>query len=394
MPGVGSLEKRGKNSWRLVVSCGRDGDKYIRKVKTIRASSAREAKRMLAEFVTEVEQGINIESSKMTFSEFVDYWLKKYAKGNLALKTIYRYRQYLESRIVPALGQLLLQKIKPTHLLQFYENLQEDGIRTDGKEGGLSFQTILHHHRLIYTILSYAVEWQMSSQNPAERARPPKVQPKRSAVYDQEQAQTLIVALEMEALKYRAIVMLALSTGLRQGELMGLEWQHVNYGNKTIDVQQASQYLPGIGTFTKEPKNESSKRLVSVPPSVMHILNELKQAQEEERTNLGDKWEESGRLFTKWNGSPMYANEMSSWFPRFLRKHALPPLPFHGLRHTSATLLIAEGTSVVDLSRRLGHSKTSTTMDIYVHSLKNADTATADKMEAILKNNKPKDDDN
>jgi integrase len=175
---------------------------------------------------------------------------------------------------------------------------------------------------------------------------------------------------------------------MRQGELMGLEWKHFDLDKKTISIQQCAQYLPGKGIFLKDPKNETSKRLISVPASVMELLKRYKKEQAAERLQMGDKWQASDRLFTTWDGRPMYPNEMSSWFPKFLKRHKLPHLNFHGLRHTSATLLIAEGATATDLSRRLGHSNTSTTMNIYAHSLQKADNVLASKMDNILSGKK------
>ncbi|MPM23021.1 hypothetical protein SDC9_69483 [bioreactor metagenome] len=151
-----------------------------------------------------------------------------------------------------------------------------------------------------------------------------------------------------------------------------------------IHIEQCAQYLPGKGVFLKDPKNESSKRLISIPQCVTDILKQHKKNQAVDRLQMGNKWMASDRVFTSWDGRPMYPNEMSSWFPRFLGRHNLPHLNFHGLRHTSATLLIAEGATATDLSRRLGHSTTSTTMNIYAHSLQKADDLLANKMDSIL----------
>lgn len=383
---AGSVQKTGDASWKLTVSCGFDSaGKRIRKTKTVNCKSEREAKKELALFVAEIEKGQYIDAKKTTFSDIAALWLKDYAEKHLAPKTLYRYKQLLETRIIPAIGHLQLQKLQPPHLLSFYNNLAEPGIRMDGKETkGLSERTILHHHRLIHTILESAVQWQYLLYNPASRVKSPKVNKKTAAVYDQEQTSNLLLAAQSEPPKYQTIILLAIATGMRQGEIMGLTWKHIDFENNTISVEQAAQYLPGKGFFLKEPKNESSKRLISVPASVVNLLRAYKKGQAEERLQLGDKWQASDMVFTTWDGRPMFPIEMSSWFPRFLKRHSLPHLPFHGLRHTSATLLIAEGATATDLSKRLGHSTTSTTMNIYAHSLQKADSVLANKMDLIL----------
>jgi integrase len=338
----GSIEKRGDNSWRLIVSCGINSEgKQIKKTKTIKTTakiekaSRKEAEVELAKFVAEIEAGQYIGTKKLTFTQFVDRWLRDYAEKNLAPKTVFRYKQILDSRILPAMGHLKIEQIRPVHLMEFYNNLQEDGIRLDGREGCLSEKTILQHHRVLSSIFNDAVQWQVITSNPAGRVKPPKVRKKQAAWYNEEQTLALLYSLVEEPLKYRTLITLALASGLRRGELMGLEWQDIDFSQNTLVVRQASQYLPQIGSFTKEPKNETSKRLVTLPESVTALLRQYKAHQAEERLKVGDLWQGSDRLFTTWDGQPMHVDTITKWFPKFLRRHDLPALPFHGLRHYS-----------------------------------------------------------
>jgi len=182
---AGRIEERGKNSWRLVAYAGYDaGGKQIRKFKTVKAKSKPEAEKLLAIFIAEVEKGMFIEPTKLTFKDFSERWLRDYGEQNLAPKTLHRYKQLLETRIFPAMGHLKVEKITPVHLMDFYKNLTEDGIREDGKKGGLSERTILHHHRLISAIFNIAIQWQILSSNPASRVKPPRVPKKQIAAYD------------------------------------------------------------------------------------------------------------------------------------------------------------------------------------------------------------------
>ncbi|PWA12078.1 site-specific integrase [Pueribacillus theae] len=378
---AGSIEKRGKDSYRLIASGGRGPDgKRIKHTKTIKAPSDREARKELAKFVAEIQKGQYIEPSKLSLAEFAARWVRDYGEKNLSPTTLKRYREYLNSRILPAMGHLKLEQIKPLHLLEFYRNLQEDGIRKDGKKGGLSEQTILHHHRLISAILEAAVKWQLIALNPASRVQPPKVSKKEMKYYDEEQTLKLLAALEHAEPKYKVLVTLAIATGLRRGELLGLEWSHIDFERNTIEIKQSSLYVEGKGVITKTPKNKSSERMISAPDSVMALLREYKRIQNEERLKLGDIWQHSDRLFTTWDGKPMHPNTVNNWFPKFLRKNKLDPLPFHGLRHTAATLLIGKGVHVKTISNRLGHANISTTMDIYGHALQSSDQEAADKI--------------
>jgi integrase len=217
--------------------------------------------------------------------------------------------------------------------------------------------------------------------NPAGRVKPPKVKKKQAACYDEEQLTRLLAALEKDTLKHKTLVVLALFTGLRRGELMGLEWQDVNLEEEVIEVRQASQYVPGIGRLTKEPKNETSARLVAVPPSIMALVKEYRKEWVESRLKVEDLWQGSERLFVTWDGLPGHPEWPSQWFSKFIQRHNLPPLPFHGLRHTAATMLINQGIPDKNISGRLGHSNISTTIDIYGHLLRSADKEAAARLE-------------
>ncbi|HHY32382.1 MAG TPA: site-specific integrase [Firmicutes bacterium] len=320
---AGSLEKRGKDSWRLIVSCGMGPDgKQEKKTKTVtvntscpersckdcnkltRCKARKEAERFLVEFVAEVEKGLYVDPTKLTLKDFAEKWLRD-GKPDLAPKTRLRYREILE-RAGEAMGHLKLGKIKPLHLVEFYNNLREEGIRRDRRAGRLSEKTILYYHRVLHAMFSDAVKWGILSQNPADKVEAPKLKRAKVSYYDEKQTAELLAALETAPLQFKAAILLELATGLRRGELMGLEWQDVDFEADTIEVQRSSQYLPGHGVFTKEPKTETSKRILAVPASVMAVLKQYKAAQAEHRLQVGDLWQGSNRLFTTWDGRPMH----------------------------------------------------------------------------------------
>lgn len=491
---MAAIEKRGDNSYRLTVSCGYDKqDKKIVKRKTIDLSHIKpnkqeeEANKQWILFKDEIEKGLYLDAGKITFDDFIQKWLKDYAEHELAPKTLYRYKELLESRIIPALGHIRLNKLQPTHLNEFYNNLRESGIRLDKKytpkenfsdiilslgytlkdiltksgisestlkcitlgktvhattvnkicgpinvksiqlfdpvqqEGSLSERTILHHHRLISSILTCAIQWGFIMNNPASRVKAPKVEKKEARHYDIDQTEYILELLIDEPIKYRAAINLAIYGGMRLGELDGLEWTDINLGtleglqwpqikleNCLLKIRQASQYIPGQGTFTKSTKNETSNRIITLPETAIVILREYKIWQNEQRLALGNLWHDSGRIFTTNDGKPIYPDTISKWFHKFIIRHnnkimsdntipaddknkyLLKEVNFHGLRHTSATILINQGVDTPTVSKRLGHARTSTTTDIYSHSLQNADTKAADKLEKLFNINKNK----
>ncbi|MBS4032646.1 MAG: site-specific integrase [Clostridiales bacterium] len=342
MAGTGSIERRGKNTFRLVVSDGRDSSgNRIRQTKNITVHATtekaqeKEAKKALAQFVSEIERGEYYGSAKMPLMEFIKIWLRDHAEKNLAPKTYARYKEILKGRITTAIGHLRLEQIRPAHLVKFYSDLQEDGVRKDGRKGGLANKTIQQHHRILSSMFATAVAWEAMGSNPASKVRPPKVEKSDVGSYDEEQTAALLIALEKEpqdVSKYKTAVILALTTGARRGEIMGLEWQDINYDKGTINIVRTSQYVEGKGIITKSPKNESSKRTVPVPKSIIALLKKHKSAQKKERRKVIDLWKQSDRLFTSWDGSPMHPGTVSKWFKAFLERHKLSPLPFHGLR--------------------------------------------------------------
>ena len=186
--------------------------------------------------------------------------------------------------------------------------------------------------------------------------------------------------------KWKTLTLLILTAGLRIGEALGVEWKHIDFKKNTLLIEQSSQYIDKVGIITKSPKNNSSKRLITLPESMVELLKHYRSVKNAERLQLGDKWTDSNRLFTKWNGNPMYPGSLGKWLKDFCIKNELPHVTPHSLRHLSATILINSGISLKNLSARLGHNKTSTTIDIYAHFLMSTDKLAADKMENVLKN--------
>lgn len=388
---AGSIEKRGENSYRLIVSggCGPDGKrkKYTKTVNVEGKTDSDKLKKVqkeLAKFITDIENNNYTEPSKLTLKLFSSMWLKTYAKPKLALKTIHEYEGLLDLRIIPALGHLKLNKIKPMHLVKFFANLSEDGMRSDKKQGKLSNNTLMHYYRLLSVMFETAFKWKLIPYNPVKDVESPKYRRKEADHYSKEEVQLLLDKLETEPLKYRIQILLALSAGLRAGELTGLKWENINFEENTIEINKATQYLPQEGIFEKDPKNETSNRLISVPKQIIDMLNLHKNDQEKKEEKHGDLWHDSGYVFTQWNGLPIHPETPGKWFNKMLKRHELRKITFHQLRHTSATLLISSGQEIKSVSERLGHSNTTTTLNIYTHADKSTDKTAAEKLGNIL----------
>ena len=376
---AGSIEKRGKNSYRLTVSEGFDlsGKPMIHR-KTVHGTK-KDAEVELAKFVTEVQNGLVIDGKSLKFSEFTEIWKRDYGSKELAPSTYKRYCRMLETRLLHYFGHFYISKIKPTDIMKFYDLLEKDTqlVRKQGNNGAktkkpLSGKTILEHHRLLRAMLHKAVYWQLIVANPAERVQPPKARKPKRRSYDDEQTKILLENLELlsiEDTKYKVAITLTIFTGVRLGELMGLEWQDVDFKNGIISINRSSQYLSDMGVFTKVPKTESSIREIAIPEFIISLLEEYKLWYEEQKSIYGELWTDSDRLFVQADGKPMHPSTISKWFVKYVGQIGLPVINFHGLRHTNASLLVAQNIDIAVISARLGHAQISTTLDFYVHPL-------------------------
>ncbi len=371
---AGSIEKRGKDTYRLVVSCGYNLDgKPAKHTKTVHCTK-KEAEVELAKFVTKVQSRMVADGKSMTFAEFTEIWKRDYGSKELAPTTYARYLGILNTRILPYFSKFKLDKIKPTDIMKFYDMLENDTqIRRLKNNKGerltkpLSQKTILEHHRLLRAMLHKAVYWQLIVNNPAERVQPPKTRKPKRKYYDDEQCKILLENLETQEIKYKVAIIITIFTGVRLGELMGLEWNDIDFRNGIISINKASQYLSDKGVFTKEPKTESSIREVAIPTFVISLLEEYKLWYEEQKSLYGELWTNSNRLFVQADGKPMHPDTISKWFVKFVGNIGLPVINFHGLRHTNATLLISQNIDIAVVAARLGHAQITTTLNFYVH---------------------------
>lgn len=352
---------------------------------------AKELERQKVLFEEEVKTG-NCPTSNMRFKDYSDMWCKEYGEKFLAPKTYYRYCDYLK-RINQAIGNIKLQDLTPIQLNRFYQNLAEDGVskkvKKDKKgnvlpERKLSPKTIREHHVLISSMLKRAVKWNLIKENIAYRADPPRANPSDIDFLDEKEIQAIISALESEPITYKTMIVLIFFTGMRRGELFGLEWKDIDFDNNTLKIERTSQYIGNKTIITKGPKTRSGHREIYISQSLVRVLKKYRAWQAQRRLDVGSDWNDTDRLFTQWNGKPMYPDSLTKWFSKFLERNNLRKVTLHSLRHTNATIMIAEGTDIRTVSNRLGHAQTSTTLNIYTHALKSKDEQAAEVLDNVL----------
>ena len=279
--------------------------------------------------------------------------------------------------------------------------------RLTNHSDGLSDKTILHHHRLISTILSQATRDRLIPYNIADKnyTKAPRISRKEANFLDDNEVQEVISKLSLETLKWKTAIMLLIYSGMRRGELMGLEWSDIDFDHSVIHISRTSQYVSSLGIITKDTKNFSSTRTIKLPQEAFILLEQYRRWWLALRTGMGDKWQykieityangkrelvQNDRLFIKDDSTPMHPDSITDWTYNFIEKYNLPKFSPHSLRHTNASLLIANGVNIPTVSKRLGHSNVSTTTKIYSHSIQSADEIASnilsEKLNPVYKN--------
>lgn len=322
-------------------------------------------------------------SDETTFLSYANYWMED-CKNDLSEKTYRRYLSLLE-RINYGIGHIALKNIAPYHIKEFLKKLGQDGVnKRNGKK--LSKKTILHHYRLISVILQQAVREQIIKYNPTSKdyMKPPKVPKTTIRCLQLQDVQKILAGLTGEQIKWQVITKILLFTGIRRGELCGLEWQDIDFDNKIISIMRSSLYTVEKGIYTKEPKTKSSTRIFSVSDKVLAIFYEYKEWYKETYGYVSDCDLASKRLFITRDKKPMHPDSINDWMTKFYIKNDIVKFTPHILRHTYISLLISKGVSIKEISERVGHSNLSTTCNIYAHSIKVADLIAANSFDNII----------
>ena len=191
-------------------------------------------------------------------------------------------------------------------------------------------------------------------------------------------------SLGEDQIKYKVAIILTIFTGVRLGELMGLEWQDIDLKTGIVSINRSSQYLADKGVFTKTPKTESSIREVAIPNFIVSLLEQYKLWYDEQKSFYGELWTDSNRLFVQADGKPMHPSTISKWFVKYVGQIGLPVINFHGLRHTNATLLISQNIDVAVVAARLGHAQITTTFNFYVHPIISHNRNAGNALEHLL----------
>lgn len=377
----GHIRKRGKNSWAIVVDLDRDPETGRRRQQwqTVKGTK-KDAERALRELLHSMEVGTYIKPTKLTVAEYLEQWLQGYVATNTAPRTRERYEEIVRIHLIPALGSIPLSVLQPQHIQKYYADALESG-RRDGK-GGLSAQTVHHHHRVLYEGLRHGIKHGILVRNVAEAVDPPRPENKAITMLGPNDVR-LIVDAAM-ATPYYAAFFAAIYTGLRRGELLGLRWGDVDLEFATLSVIQTLQQLHTGEYVFREPKSKRGRRQVALSPALAVLLREHRAKQEDARKMLGKPLAPTDLVFSHPDGTPLRPDSVTRAFRTIARSLGLDGIRLHDLRHAHATLMLRQGVHPKIVSERLGHSSVAITLDTYSHVLPGLQEAAARRFEEGL----------
>jgi integrase len=357
----GHLYQRGKSKvWYLLYDePANSGKRNLRSVRIGKMPKA-EAAAKKREILSAVDKGTAREQASTTLEAFLNSWMEA-TRDRLASRTAERYASIVKLHIVPVIGNVKLSRLNPEHVRKIYKAV---------KDKGLSNQTCLHVHRALHTALQYGVrEERILSENVVGRVKAPAVERREHAPVSREQIRFLMAAAKGTPLDVPIAV--AALTGLRRGELLALQWKHVDLDKATLFVAASlehSRAASGRIRF-KGPKSKTSRRVIPLAPECVMLLRSHKAAQEEEGELAGDAYADNDLVFPSPDGSPWPPNTFTAQFSQLAKSVGMRGFRFHDLRHAFASLTLADGVSIKEVQTLLGHSSPVVTLSVYARSI-------------------------
>jgi len=370
----GHIRKRGKDSWQIAIYRGTDPNgKKLYDYHTVHGTKSQAAKK-LTELLRQLDTGRYVEPSKESLAEYINRWLDQV---RLTVKPrTHEYYAHWCGRICEHIGHIPLDKLTGLQIQEGYNKLLKEGLSPNSVRGV---------HRSLRRALNQAVEWGVLLHNPALAAQPPKRQKVSFNTLTAEQVGQLLAAARVADKRSHlyALYLTAITTGMREGELLGLRWQDIDLDRQIITINQTC-IKGGTKPIFGEPKTDAGGRTVTIPASVVAAIKEHRRWQRAHRIALGPAYRDYDLVWPTGWGTPRTARRLIRNFKLLLQKAGLPDIRFHDLRHTHATLLLESGTHPKIVQERLGHSSIAVTMNLYTHVMPHLQRQTADDFEKML----------
>lgn len=371
----GSITKRvgasGRVTWTCVIDLPPDPVTKKRRQRRLSAPTRKALEALQAKTLHELQTGAYVEPSTVTLAAYLARWLEA-AEPTIRPSTYDLYRRIIARHLTPGIGALPLGALTPLHIQQHYAE----------KLTTLKPATVRQQHAILHRALDQAIKWRLLVRNPTEAVDPPRVRASELTTWTAPQARAFLDGTADDALA--ALWRLALTTGMRQGELLALRWQDVDLdrGNlavrRTLTRDRAGRWAVG------DPKSAAGRRSLALPPACVAALKRHKAQQTERRLQWGAAWQDGGLIFDRGGGGMLTPSTLKYSYRRLLTRLDLPVIRFHDLRHTAATLMLAEGIHPKIVAERLGHSAISMTLDRYSHVSMDMQREAADRLERAL----------
>lgn len=369
--GEGSIYQRADGTWTASVSLGWDGGSRQRKV--IYGKTRREAAEKLRAALNAKEQGALVRDERRTVADFLDWWLAEVVPNRTKAGTAASYDSNVRVHIVPALGRLRLTQLTPAHVQAMLNAKLAEG---------LSPRTVQYLHAILRSALAQALRWGFVTKNVAAVVTPPRVVREEVVPLRPEEARRLLDMAVGHRLE--ALYTVAVAVGLRQGEALALRWSDVDIEGGTLRVRSTVRRIRGEMVYS-QPKSTRSRRTVSLPRTCVDALAAHRRRQSAERLRAGARWQDQGLVFPGELGGPLDAHTVTRHFHALCEKAGVGRRRFHYLRHTCASLLLAQGVHPRVVMEVLGHAHFAFTMTTYTHVMPSLRSEAADLMDGVLR---------
>ncbi len=367
--GEGTIYKRADGRWsgQYWVDTSRGRER-----KTVYGKTKEQVRQRIARAIAERDVGVHFDAGGMSFGELLDYWLESFVRSRVKPRTYENYEYVVRMHLRPSLGNVKLDKLRSTHLQNLY---------ADKLASGLSPRTVELVHTIAKAALKRAVRWEFVYRNVADSADPPKVPKKEVNVLTLPQVKTFLRAAKGEGLE--ALYVIALTAGLREGELLGLRWKDVNLEQGTLEVRQ-QLIRTRDGRFFDTTKSGEGRDILMLPATILALRGHLER-QNEERARRGELWQDYDLVFPTTIGTPLDVSDLTyRSFRPLLERAGLPRIRFHDLRHTYATLMLRVDAHPRTVQDILGHAEFGITMDTYTHPSLYSQREPAHRLDKLL----------
>lgn len=363
----GTIFKRKNGTWRAQISI--DGRRL-----SFTGQSQAECQDWVRQTQQRRKTGLTYQGSKLIYSEYLTNWLST-IQATVRPKTWRQYNQIVRDYILPELGGIKISELRPDQIQRVYDRLIKAG------KGRRTVQLV---HAVIHRSLTQAVKLGLVGRNPDDATTPPKPKNKEIKILDQGQVHQLLIAAQTRSIRYLAFYHVAVATGMRQSELLGLKWDDLDLKEKSLQVKRQLNLVPGGGFEFAPPKTKAGYRTIKLGSETANILTHHYKTQLDESAIAGNKWQDHGLLFPSTVGTPINPRNVLRTFRNLLDDAGLPKIRFHDLRHTAASLMLNNGVDVLIVSKRLGHSKPSITLDVYGHLIPSSQEKAADLIDTLI----------